>query len=96
MEHKDIYSGLQDVTLRIQHKFISGVQQCIEMEVNTRKLRGWRETYKHIKAICSDSEIINIFNMFPIERAVFKRRCFIKWVLHKRVVLLCIFYSMNK
>lgn len=96
LEYEDAYQQLSDVKLRIQHKFISGVQQCIEMEVNTKKLRGWKETYGHIKAICNDLEIINIFNMFPIERAGFKRRCFIKWVLHKRVLLLCIFYSVNK
>lgn len=96
MQHKDIYSDLQDVALRIQHKFISGVQQCVEMEINTHKLRGWKETYQHIKGICNDEEVREVLKAFPIDEALVKRKMFIRWVLQKRILFLCLFYGLKK
>jgi len=95
-QHEEIYQGLKGVKLRIQHKFISGIQQYIEMEINTRKLRGWKETYQHIKAICNDEKVREVFAAFPIEEALFKRRRFIGWVLRKRILSLCVFYVIKK
>lgn len=96
MQHETIYSGVEGIKLRIQHKFISGVQQCIEMEINTRKLRGWKETYQHIKAICNDREVREVFQAFPSDEALVKRKMFIRWVLQKHILFLCVFYSLKK
>lgn len=95
IQYKDYYNKVEGLEYRIQHKFISGVQQCIEMEVKTKKLRGWKQTYLNVKKICNDAEVRDIFLQCPISLVNKKRKYFIEFVLKKRILTLCIFYFMK-
>lgn len=86
------YMGVSDALCRCQHRYIGMVQQCVEMEVKTIKMRGLYQTYLNIKKICEDSFVRSVFAGFTISEATARRKKFVKLVLKKQVLILMIFY----
>lgn len=89
------YKGVSDSLCRCQHRYISTVQQCVEMEVKTIKLHGFRQAYANMKKICQDSFVRAVLSDFAINEATVPRKIFIKLVLKKHVLILMLFYMLK-
>ena len=90
------YEGCKDALLRCQHRYINMIQQCVEMEVSTRSLRGIHETVNNVKNICNNEFVRKIFSEFPLEYAKKNRKLFIEMILRKQSWLLMLLYYIKE
>jgi len=90
------YAGCEDALLRCQHRYISMIQQCVEMEISTRSFRGLHATVNNVKNICNNEFVRKVFSEFPSEYAKNNRKLFIKMVLRKQGFLLVLLYYIKE
>lgn len=92
-EYARDFPKVPHVNERIQYLFIGYSRGFIKTEILQYKKKGIVNTYKKIKKMCGDEEIQSIYRAFPKQLLDKNSKIFVSWVIHRRVILLMIYYG---
>ncbi len=93
--YKDMYSDMDRVEKRIAYSFYICFRHVVEYEIKAWEINGFVKTYKRIRELCKDNELIEQLKNISLDELDSKKRLFVWLFLHKQALLLILYYLVK-
>ncbi len=92
-EYIDDYPELDDISQRVNFMFYIYIRPLLEIEIAKGRQLGLRHTINRIREVLDDGEIIYNARLIPLDVLNFKRKIFVRCMLHKHILFMIFYYS---